>query len=307
MKAILTSLLTVLFISVSTAGLSEITVTYISGKSSIDMLGNGKWQETALDMELKEDSIIKTEREAVFEIDIDGEQIAVGENTTIKISEIRANLKEKKKMGWLSNMQSVFSKKIKEGDDQTQSTLAGVRGAMEDEGELTWVDDLEDFEEEEAPETLFNEGKELYMEGKYSQAFTIFKDSIEDERLTYLQEEIAFYLGSTMFTRLQYKGSLPYLEMSINDNKAYYYEHALMTLSFARFFVKDYQNAIVSFNAYLDDFNDGGFVPHALLMLGKSHKALGENNKARGYFSDIENKYKDSEVYNNAVNEMIGL
>ncbi len=304
MKAILISLLTGLFISVSAAGWSEITVTYISGESSIDMLGNGKWQETALDMELKEDSIIKTEKEAVLEIDIDGEQVAVGENTTIKISEIRANLTEKKNMGWLSNIQSVFSKKIREGEDQTRSALAGVRGAIEDEGELTWVDDLEDFEEEDVPETLFEEGKELYAEGKYSQAFTIFKASIEDEKLAYLQEEIAFYLGSTMFNRLQYKGSLPYFEMSINDKNAYYYEQALMTLSFARFFVKDYRNAIVSFNTYIDDCSEGDFVPHALLMLGKSHKALGENSKARGYFSDIENNYKNSEVYNNAVNEM---
>jgi TolA-binding protein len=304
MRVILTSLLAGLFICISVVGLSEITVTYKNGESSIDMLGSGEWQEAALDMELKEESIIKTEKEALLEIAIDGAQIVVGESTTIKISEIRANLTEKKNMGWLSNMQSVFSKKIREGDDQTQSTLAGVRGGMDDKEELPWVDDMEDFEEEKTPETLFNEGKELYMEGKYSQAFSIFKDLIEDKRLAYLQEEIAFYLGSTMFNRLQYKESLPYLEMSINDHETYYYEHALMTLAFARFFVMDYRNAIVSFNTYLDDFSEGDFIPIALLMLGKSHKVLGENKKALGYFNVIVNEYKDSEVYNNAVNEM---
>ena len=142
------------------------------------------------------------------------------------------------------------------------------------------------------------------MEGKYSKAFTIFKELIEDDRLYYLQEEIAFYLGSTMFNRLQYKESLPYLVMSINDSETYYYEHALMTLSFAHFFVMDYRNAILSFNTYLNDFSNGDFIPIAILMLGKSHKAVGENQKALGYFSDIENNYRDSEVYSYAVNEM---
>ena len=136
MKAILISLLSSLFISVSWAGLSEITVTYKNGESSIDMAGSGEWQEAVLDMELEEGSIIKTEKESVLEIDIDGAQIAVGEDTIVKISEIRANLTERKNMGWISNMQSVFSNKVREGDDQTQSTLTGVRGAREDEEEL---------------------------------------------------------------------------------------------------------------------------------------------------------------------------
>jgi TolA-binding protein len=307
MRTFLTLLITMIFIIVAYVGLSEITVTYKSGDSNVDINGSGNWQETTVNMNLQENSIIKTEKEAILEINIDGQQISVGEKTTVKISEILSNLTEIKDIGWLSNLQSVFSTKIKEGEDQTKTTLAGVRGDITEDEEIAWVDDLGDFEEEESPETIFAEAKALYRDGKYSQAFNILNELITDERLSYLKEEIAFYLGSTMCNNLQYTESLPYLEMSINESEAYYYENALMYLSFARFFSKDYSGAIVSFNSYVEQFDKGDFIPYAKLMLGKSYKELGQINKARDYFNEIELRYSDSEVYIDAVNEMSKL
>ena len=64
------------------------------------------------------------------------------------------------------------------------------------------------------------------------------------------------------------------------------------------------QGAIEGFNTYAEEFNEGDFRPHALLMLVKSHKALGETEKARSYFGEIEKKYRNTEIYSDAADEM---
>ncbi len=107
-----------------------------------------------------------------------------------------------------------------------------------------------------------------------------------------------------MFNNMQYEGSVYYLEESLKDKEAYYYEIALLNVSFANYFLKDYPKAIEGFKKYTVEFSNGEFEPHVLLMLGKSHKAVGEAEKAKSYFGEIVNKYKDTEVYTDAVNEM---
>ncbi len=296
-------LFVILFLGVFSTGLSDIIVTYKSGECRVDLYGNGKWKDVSVNMNLNESSVIKTGDDGEVEIEIDGDRVAIGRDVKVSIGSIVENLRERKKLAWFSKLPSVFRSLVEARSKQKEPTIMGVRGVMEDEGELGWMD----YMEEEGPSSRFQNGKEFYNEASYVKAINILKDIIDAEELSLVREEVAFYLGASMFSNMQYKESLRYLLESMKDKNAYYYEVALINTSFAHYFVKDYRGAIDSFETYSQEFSEGNFKPYALLMLGKSHKVIGEKEKAKKYFREIEAGYRDTEVYSDAVNEMRGL
>ncbi len=303
MNRFLKILIVVLFIGISYIGLSDVIVTYKSGECKVDLYGSSKWKDLSLNMKLNEKSVIKTGHDGEVEIKVDGEAIIVGGDTRVNIKNIIQNLQERKKLAWFSKLSPVLRTIVGEKSERVKTAFMGVRAIPEGEGELDWMGELE----EEDPVSRFENGKELYNEGSYVKAINIFKDVIDTEELSPIREEVAFYLGSSMFNNMQYEESLGYLDESMKDKNAYFYEVALLNASFAYYFMKNYPGAIESFKIYTKEFNEGDFKPYALLMLGKSHKALGEKEKAKSYFHDIEASYMDTEVYSDALNEMQGL
>ena len=282
---------------------ADIVLSFKSGECFVDVQGDGRWKRAAVDMRVHENSVIKTGKNSKVELMVDGERVAIGSETTIKVSSIMENLKARDEMSWFQKVSDRFAGMIGSRDDKTEMVILGVRGDLEDEDEIARMGDGED----ETVESEFQMGKEQYDTGNYAEAITIFKDLIHNDRSSSLRRELAFYLGASLFNSVQYHEALPYLREAIRDRDAYYREPALMCYSFSCFFTGQYDKAIDGFITYIEEFEDGDLMPYAILMLGKSYKAVGDSQRAVAYFREIEENYSYTEVYLDAVSELRGL
>lgn len=293
-------MITTFFASVSSLSAQEVIITYESGKCEVDLYGSGKWVDVSVDMELESKSIIRTGDNGELELIIDNNTVSIGQNRQIMIDDLLNKINEKKKIRWLKKA-TKYTKAIGIRDDSySRTALAGVRGEKSEEEELEWFDDF-------GEEREFQSGKELFEEGKFTEAINIFSKIIAEEGIETEGGEVAYYLGISLFNSLRYKDAIPYLVESLKDKSAPYYESALMNYAFTQYFLGDYNNAIEGFNNYIKDFGEGDLKPYALLMLGKCYKDIGKKVDALIYFTKIEKEYKNTDVYIDAIEEMKGL
>ncbi|MBN2325104.1 MAG: tetratricopeptide repeat protein [Spirochaetes bacterium] len=278
---------------------SEIFITYTSGGCEVDLNGNDIWRDASVDMTLKSGSVVRTKKGGEMELEIDGSMITVGPGRTVEILDLLNSVSEKSKFGWLKKA-TRYAKAFKKSDDEwSETALAGVRGEKAEEEDLEWVVDFEDDE--------IVRGKDLFNEGKYTEAIGIFDKITEQKGIDAENGEAAYYLGFSLFSTLRYEEAHPYLAESINHTERDFYESALMTYSFDQYFLQNYEEALEGFSSYTDTFLDGELVPYALLMLGKCYKDMGLKDEAVPYFMRVRNEFGDSDVYMDAVEEMRGL
>jgi TolA-binding protein len=286
-------------VCISPLAASEMYVTYIIGGCMIDLEGNGNWANPLIDMELTENSIVRTDSNGEMELEIEGSTVSIGPNSYTKISDLLEKVGEKRKMRWLKKA-TKYAKVVGKSDERYGETaLTGVRGDKSEEEELEWV---VDFEEDE-----YRRGKELFEEGSYTAAIDIFENVIEEDGIDTKRGEVSYYLGVSLFNSLRYEEALPYLSASIKDKDASFYESALMNYAFTQYFLRNYKEAIEGFASYTEQFDKGDFVPYAFLMLGKCYKEMGLKKEAKAYFIRIEQEFGDFDVYEDALNEMKGL
>jgi TolA-binding protein len=305
-------------------GYSDVVITYASGTCKVDKEGKGKFVDAAIDMELGTSSIVKTGPNGGLELDIDREAISIGGNSTVKIGDLIAKMNEKKKNGWMSSV-SKYTKSIgRGGGSQASTALAGVRG------ELAVSDDIEWFEEDpEGSETLaaLKKGKDLFNEGRYVQAIPVFEDLVGNEdagsdrassggdendasgpaKTAFTRNEASFYLGVSLFNVLRYKEALPYLETSLADKTADFYEPALFHFALTSYMLERYGEAIEGFERYRDEFTGGSLESYAILMLGKTCRKAGKPKEARSYFLEIQRNYGGTDVSDYAGVELMTL
>jgi len=280
---------------------ADMVISYTSGECSVDVHGTGNWVNAALHMELYEDSIVKTGSDGKIELHIEGEHVAVGSDTAVAVRSILENMQARDTMTWFGTLSDWFTHMFGSRDQEMVSL--GIRGDLEDEDEITWMGDNSDEETESDMEL----GKEYYGLGKYGEATTIFKGLMRTDQSSALRGELAYYLGASLFNSVQYEEAIPYLREAIKDREAYFREPALMYYSFACFFTGQYDRAIDGFITYMEEFEGGELIPYAILMLGKSYKAVGDGERALVYFREIEQNYSETEVYLDAISELRGL
>jgi TolA-binding protein len=296
MKKLIILIVCAFCFSVSGLLASEIHITYITGECNVDLYGNGRWQDAAVDMDLNQDSIVKTGLHGELELDIDGSTVSIGPGSTVSIDSLLEKVTEKRKLRWLKRATRYVKAVGKEDEQWSETALTGVRGDKAEEDELEWIVDFEDDE--------FTRGKGLFEEGDYTESVKVFNSILERDGIGAEGGEAAYYLGVSLFNSLRYKDALPYLVESTKDNTSPFYDSALMNYSFTHYFLRNYKEAIEGFSSYINAFSDGEFAPYALLMLGKCYKDMGLKQEARVYFTRIEKDYRDSDVYSDAVEEL---
>jgi len=280
MKKLIILIVAAFCFSVSGLLASEIHITYITGDCNADLYGNGRWQDAAVDMDLTEESIVKTGLHGELELEIDGSTVSIGPGSMVSIGSLFEKVTEKRKLRWLRKA-TRYAKAVGKEDDQWADTaLTGVRGEMAEEDELEWVVDFEDDE--------VARGKMLFEEGDYTESIVVFNSIVETDGIGAEGGEAAYYLGVSLFNSLRYRDALPYLVESTRDSTSPFYDLALMNYSFTHYFLRNYKEAIEGFSSYINAFSDGEFVPYALLMLGKCYKDMGLKDEARVYFTRIE-------------------
>ena len=304
MKKKLLVIYSIILLFTSQICISDIFVTYISGECKVDINGNGTWEEAVIDMKLKDTSVIKTDSAGLIEIQIDDDLFSFGQNSVVRLKDVLLRMGEKKKLGWLKTV-SKFTKIVGRGDETyVKTATAGVRGEDTGVGELEW---FEEIDEEGVEQLKFQDAKSLFHDGQYAKAIPLFTELITDVEIGSFRNEISYYLGTSLFHNLQYQKALNYLAESITDKNTYYYETALIHYAITHYLLKNYAEAIISFNLYSEDFSRGKLLPFAIFMLGKCYKDLGNREKARAYFLEVSRNYKESELYKDALNEINSL
>jgi TolA-binding protein len=303
MKKTISILFSILFILILEIGYSDIFITYLSGECTVDLEGKGQWEKPSIDMELFETSAIRTGQDGAIELLIDDNIVSFSENNTVIMEDVLAKIGERKKIGWLKSV-TKYAKNMGRGDETYAKTaLAGIRGTKSNEDELEWFENID----EEDPNERFQEGRSLFNEGQYTKAIPLFTELIADVTPGTFHSEIAYYLGVSLFHNLRYQETLYYLNESLTQKDAYYYELALLYSSLAHYFLKDYNGAIEGLDLYKSQFSGGDLLPFAIFMLGKSHREIGERERAMTYFMEIKDNYSTSEVYVDALAEIESL
>jgi tetratricopeptide (TPR) repeat protein len=303
MKKIIYIIFPFVLLVISQLCVADIFITYLSGECEIDLYGTGRWQGGAIDMELKNESIIRTGPDAVMEIEIEGSIISFGANSFIRITDVSLKLGERKKIGWLKDI-SKYAKSMGRGKEAyAETSLAGIRGEKKDVEDIEW---FEEFEEEDK-NSDFQKAQLLFHEGKYTRAIPIFELLIAADEPGLSHNEIAYYLGISLFHSLRYQEALSYLDMSLSDRDAYFYEPALLHYGIAHYLLKNYGEAIEAYTRYTGEFPRGSLLPFALYMLGKCYKETGDIERARSCFLQIRDQYVTSEVYRDALREIESL
>lgn len=279
--------------------MADIIIVYVSGPCKIDKYGNDNWVSANNYIQLLEKSIIKTGEGGTIEIEINGQTIAIGENTTVSLNYIMTNMGKKKKLRWFKSFSSLFGKK---GTGNT--ALLGVRGAKSEgrEEEMDWIEDESEFE---GSATKLDNAIALYSEKKYADAIQILEELLKNKPFTERRGEASFYLGSCYFEGLQYDKAAKYFADYVKNNEgAPYYEEALIKYAFSEYFQENYKEAISEFRNYAEKFKNSETTPFVLLMIGKSYKEMGQNDNARRYMNKVMNMYKGSEASAEAAAEL---
>ncbi len=300
MKRFILSLFTLGLIATHFSISADTRVIYKSGDIKVDMKGDGTWTEVLTDMQLSRSAIVKTGFDGIMEIDIDGERVVIGTNKYVRLGNIYEKVQEKKKMVWFSDLKRIINSVIGAGTREESAISLGIRGAEEDEEEILWMGDIE----EERINSAIQQGIELYERNQYAEVVSLFTPVVKDEDCSQRRGEVSFYLGSSLFHNYEYAEALPYLHDSLTDRGAYYHEAAMMHLGFAYYFSEKYRKAIGVFEEYIDEYREGEFRSFALLMMGKSYLSLEDKGKAEKYFLEIKAKYGNTEVYDDAMEEL---
>jgi len=304
MRRLIPLIMLCLLLAVAASGFSDMYIVYSSGRSSVDLLGNGQWSDAEVDMELERRSIIRTGADGAVEIEMDGELISIGPNRYTAVGELQGKVEKKKRVGFLKGLRK-YTKQISSGSGKyTETALAGVRGTAHEENELEWFDES-DFETD--LDQSFAEGMGYFNEGKYSTAIDVFETLVDEFGENAHHGDVAYYLGLSLFNVMRFDESARYLEISMRDCASEYYEVAMMHLAVCHYFLRDYSEAIDGFMLLAEARMGSDLKPYALLMLGKCYREKGELEEAEHYFMEVKNEYVGTEFSDTASAELQSL
>ncbi len=290
-----------IFLSTSALGFSDIFIVFSSGDSSVDLLANGKWADAEVDMELRMQSVIRTGPDGAVEIDLDGDLISIGADRYTSVGQLMGKVEQKRQVGFLRGLKKYTQQMGSTSEKYTETALAGVRGAAQDETELEWFDES-DFETD--LEDSFAQGMDHFNEGEYTAAIEVFQSLVEDYGDEARGGEVTYQLGLSLFHVMRFDEAAQYLAVSIRDENREYYGMALMHLSVSHYFLRDYTEAIDGFTFFAEGYGETELKPYALLMLGKCYREKGETEEARRYFTAVENEYRGTEFSETASEEL---
>jgi TolA-binding protein len=285
---------------------SDMLVIYRSGDCFVDLYGTGSWKDAEVDMELEMQSVIRTAADGSIELDLDGEIISIGGNRFTSVGELLGKVEQKKKVGFLKGLKKYTGQMGAGEGAYTETALAGVRGASREEEEMEWFDEEED--ETDGLESGYSRGMTLFDRAEYTAAAEVFENLVDVYGTHALDGIVSYHLGISYFHVMRFDEAAEYLEMSIQGREPPFYDVALMHLAVSRYFLHDYNSAIIDFLYFTAKAENGNEMrPYALLMIGKCYKEQGHNDKAAGFFTEVRDQYRGTEFSETAEEELSAL
>ncbi len=284
---------------------SDVAILYRSGECSVDLRGNGNWEKALIDMQLMDRSVVRTGKNSSLEIDVNGDVVSIGSNKTVKIGDLFGKVQTKKKQKWLKGLKKYTMNIGGKGSGQSDTALAGVRGALADEDELEWFD--EEDEEGTNLASAYQQGMDLFDNGEFTRAIDVFRNVMDAYGGDAMDGAVAFHMGVALFNVMRFNEAVGYLETGMKHSDSEFYDLALIHLALSQYLIQEYDESIEGLTAFLQKSSSEQLRPYALLMLGKNYKELGNKKEARRYFSEVTRRYQDTELAQEAGQEMQGL
>ncbi len=286
-------------------GFSGAVILYRSGECSVDLQGSGNWEKALIDMQLMDRSIIRTGENSSLELDVNGDVISIGSSKTLLVKDLFGTVQTRKKQKWLKGLKKYTMNIGGKGSGQSDTALAGVRGALADKDELEWFD--EEDEEGAKLASAYQQGMVLFGNGEFTRAIDTFRSVMDTHGEDTLDGAVAIHMGIALFNVMRFDEAVGYLQTGIKHSDSEFYDIALIHLALSQYFIHDYNNSIEGLTAFLQKSNSEQLKPYALFMLGKNYKEMGNKNEARRYFSEVNRRYSNSELAQEAGQEMEDL
>ncbi len=104
----------------------------------------------------------------------------------------------------------------------------------------------------------------------------------------------AFEKAKKQFEAQDMPGTIQSLNVYLKNPKAKHAEDAIFLRGEAYFQTKEFKKAIVDFSKFPEKYTKSKRMPHALMRIGQSFDALGMKEDAKGFYSELQDKFPKS-------------
>lgn len=271
----------------------DLLVEYVEG--TLEIKEGSSWIELYIGDMVPETSLIRLSDNGFTELSTPTVTITLSDDGTY---DARSLLRSGQKVAsWdIGNVvNSKLSKLISPGQ-QGETAVMGVRGAAADQGELTWVEEGEEFMEK---------GKQLLVDGLYDEAIPVFKDGAawaltDDERYEYL-----FYAAYAHSLKGDNAVALIMLEdMALGSDAAIFTDYALLK---GKLLIENlaFADALDLFSEYLKHPDMGETTQVVYFLSALCHQGLDNKTQAKKFLQDAI-KIDASSEYGQAAQRMMG-
>ena len=271
----------------------DLLVEYVEG--TLELKEGSSWVELYIGDIVPENGVIRLSDNGFAELSTRNVTVTLSDDGTY---ETRSLLRSGQKIaswdiGGVVN--SKLSKLLGPGQ-QGETAVMGVRGAAADQGELTWVEEGEEF---------MAKGRQLLVEGLFDEAIVAFKEGADwaltdDERSEYL-----FYAAYAHSLKGDNALALIMLEdMAIASNSAIFTDYMLLK---GKLLIENlaFADALDLFSEYLKHPDMGETTQVVYFLSAVCHQSLDNKSQAEKFLQDAI-KINASSEYGQAAQRMMG-
>jgi tetratricopeptide (TPR) repeat protein len=246
----------------------DIEIEYLDGY--LDVEDGGEWYELLIGDVITDADTIRLDEDSVAELMIPGNKLTLTKPGVYVVADLIKASGENRSLGIASVIGSKIRSIVQE-PQKSQTAVMGVRGSKSDD-KLEWMSG--DTAE------LLATGKDYLAEGEFADAIEVFEEAYDFADPSE-ETEVLFYLGFSNAMMGQLRFAVEALESVEPDPSAEFFvdlvllKGQLLTETFA------YEEAIDWLKTYTPDIKDSSATQMSYLLLGVSHKGLGNNTQAR--------------------------
>lgn len=266
----------------------DLYVEYSAGY--VDLLRDGEWSELYIGDYLYTDDTIRLEAGCVVEIGGAGSKITLMREGTYRVSSLLASVATQKQAGVGSLLSGKMKSMFGRQEQQTQSTVGGVRAAeaASDEGDLQWI--------EGEVEEYIDEGIRSLESEEYEAALVSFQDAY-DYAIDPMEENKAlFYIGYTNAMMGQTDKALNSLSgLDVSTEAEIYYDYYFVTgkLLLDTFAYRDAAELLSTFNDLYADEEQKQVIS---FLSGVAYQGAGNNDRAKEYLEKVISINADTDI-----------
>lgn len=216
----------------------DLYIDYLDGY--LDIKSGNSWDPIDMGDVISESDIIKLSENGYAELLFDNIKITLDKDGTYEASYLIGQITKADKWGIKG---SAFARLFNDDKfESRQSTVMGVRGDPQDVEKITWIDDDIEFLEE---------GKSLYLDGKFEEGLAILDEGTEWFGTNY--DEIMFYKALCEYETGRNKEMRASIAEMDPESDAVYFGDFVLLKGNLLIESQDYSEAVELFDRYTSD------------------------------------------------------